>query len=109
MTKLKRGRISLANAFETWGKKYGLLLALFAGIAIWLLPTPAGMTLTQHKLLSIFGGAVVAWITIGINFAVSTFGIIVLLYFWVGNPEGKVSKAGELIRNADFAVGGFAQ
>ncbi|HWR38532.1 MAG TPA: DASS family sodium-coupled anion symporter [Patescibacteria group bacterium] len=98
----------MANAFETWGKKYGLLLAILTGVAVWLLPTPAGMTLTQHKLLSIFSGAVVAWITIGINFAVSTFAIIVLLYFWVGNPEGKMNKVGELIRNADFAVGGFA-
>ncbi|SDF83267.1 SLC13 family permease [Sporolituus thermophilus] len=98
----------MANRFEEWGKKYGLIAAILTGLAIWAIPTPATMTVTQHKLLAIFGGAVVAWITIGINFAVSTFAIITLLYFWVGNPDGKLDKAGQLIRNADFAVGGFA-
>ena len=105
----KRGeRVDLANGFESWGKKYGFLAAVIVGILIWILPTPAGMTLTQHKLLSIFGGAVVAWITIGINFAVSTFAVVILLYFWVGNPDGKLNAAGNLIRSADFAVSGFA-
>jgi len=98
----------MANAFETWGKKYGFIIAVLVGIAIWAIPTPAAMTITQHKLLAIFGGAVVAWITIAVNFAVSTFAIVSLLYFWVGNPDGKVDKAGELIRNAGFALGGFA-
>lgn len=98
----------MANVFETWGRKYGFILAVLVGIAIWAMPTPVEMTITQHKLLAIFGGAVVAWITLGVNFAVSTFAVVSLLYFWVGNPAGKVDKAGELIRNAEFAVGGFA-
>ncbi len=98
----------MANAFETWGKRYGFILAVLVGLAIWAFPTPATMTITQHKLLALFGGAVVAWITIGVNFAVSTFAVVTLLYFWVGNPDGKVDKAGDLIRNAGFAVGGFA-
>lgn len=98
----------MGKAKESWGKKYGFLMAIMMGILIWAVPTPAGMTVTQHKLLSIFGGAIIAWITIGINFAVSTFAIVGLLYFWVGNPTGKVNKAGELIRQADFAVSGFA-
>lgn len=98
----------MANNFETLGKKYGLIAAIITGILIWLIPTPVGMTITQHKLLAIFGGSVVVWITIGINFAVSTFAVIVLLYFWVGNPTGQLNKAGMLIRNADFAVSGFA-
>jgi anion transporter len=96
------------SAIEEWGRRYGLIAAIFVGLAIWAMPTPVTMTLTQHKLLAIFGGAVVAWITIGINFAVSTFFVVTLLYFWVGNPEGKVDKVGQLIRSADFAVGGFA-
>lgn len=98
----------MANSFETWGKKYGLILSVLVGLVIWLMPTPATMTIAQHKLLSLFGAAVVAWITIGVNFAVSTFFIVTMLYFWVGNPEGKLDKAGNLIRNAEFAVSGFA-
>jgi anion transporter len=98
----------MANSMEDWGKKYGLILSILVGILIWMIPTPATMTVAQHKLLSLFGAAVVAWISIGVNFAVSTFFIVVMLYFWVGNPTGQLNKAGELIRNADFAVSGFA-
>ena len=94
--------------FEQWGKKYGLILSIAVFFLIWLLPTPTGMTLVQHKLLSIFGAAIVIWITIGVNFAVSTFAIVALLYFWIGNPTGALAKDGSLIRNAAFAVSGFA-
>ena len=94
--------------FEQWGKKYGLILSVVVFFLIWALPTPAGMNLVQHKLLAIFGGAIVLWITIGVNFAVSTFAIVILLYFWVGNPTGQLAKDGSLIRNAAFAISGFA-
>lgn len=93
--------------FEQWGKKYGLIAAVLVFFSIWALPTPTGMTLVQHKLLAMFGGAIVVWITIGVNFAVSTLAIIVLLYFWVGNPTGAVAKNGSLIHNAAFALSGF--
>ncbi|MEN6414677.1 MAG: DASS family sodium-coupled anion symporter [Veillonellales bacterium] len=97
----------MANSFDDWGKKYGLILGLIVGLAIWLLPTPEGMNITQHKLLATFGGLVVLWITIGVNFAVSTFIGIVSLYFWVGNAAGTV-KNGVLVHDANFAVSGFA-
>jgi anion transporter len=95
-------------SFEAFGKKYGLILSVLVFFLVWALPTPSGMTVVQHKLLAIFGGAIIAWITIGINFAVSTFAVVVLLYFWVGNATGAVAKDGTLIRNAAFAVSGFA-
>jgi len=97
----------MANSFQTCGKKYGFFLGLIVGIWIWLLPTPEGMNITQHKLLSIFGGSVVLWISIGVNFAVSTFLSIVGLYFWVGNPTGAL-KAGVLVHDATFALSGFS-
>ena len=40
--------------------------------------------------------------------AVSTFAIIVLLYFWVGNPTGALGKDGNLVRSAAFSISGFA-
>jgi len=98
----------MANAFETWGKKYGLILAVLVGIGIWLYPVPAAMSVTQHKLLSIFGGAIVLWITIGVNFAVSTIITTCLLYFWVGNATGALSKTGGLARSTDFAMSAFS-
>lgn len=94
------------SAFESWGKKYGLVIALALGILIWLLPTPAGMTLTQHKLLTIFAVAVVLWITIAVNFAVSAFFVVSALYFWVGNPTGAM-KGGWLVRDANFVLSGY--
>jgi solute carrier family 13 (sodium-dependent dicarboxylate transporter), member 2/3/5 len=97
----------LAKGFEALGKQYGLGLALIIGLIIWFLPVPAAMSVVQHKLLSIFGGAVVLWISIGVNFAVSTFFIVSLLYFWVGNAAGKMAK-GVLVHDANFAVSGFA-
>ena len=96
----------MAHTFESWGRKYGLLLALALGLLVWLLPTPAGMTVTQHKLLSLFAAAVALWVTIGVNFAVSSFFVVSGLYFWVGNPAGTY-KAGHLLRDANFAVSGY--
>lgn len=92
--------------FDEWGRKYGLVLAILVGILVWFLPMPAEMTVTQHKVLSLFAGAVVAWITIGINFAVSTLALITLLYFWVGNTAGTM-KNGVLVHDGSFAISGF--
>ncbi len=102
----KLGGIRQKFSFESWGKKYGLVLAFILGLLIWLLPTPAGMTLTQHKLLTLFVVAVLFWITLALNFAVSAFFVVSVLYFWVGNPTGLV-KAGRLVRDANFAVSGY--
>lgn len=97
----------MANAFETWGKKYGLILGIMVGAAIWFYPVPPEMTVTQHKLLSIFGGAVVLWVTMGVNFAVSSLITTVLLYFWVGNLTGQV-KNGILVRETSLALSQFS-
>lgn len=92
---------------DSAAKKYGLLIGIIVGILIWILPTPDGMNLTQHKLLSLFGGLVVLWVTIGVNFAVSSFIGVTALYFWVGNASGAV-KNGALVHDPNFAVNGFA-
>lgn len=97
-----------ANKFEELGKNYGLLCGILVGVLVWLLPTPESMTIVQHKLLSIFAGAVVLWITIGVSFATSTLMIIVLLYFWVGNLDGKVNpETGRLVHQVGFTLSGF--
>ncbi|MPL69378.1 putative malate transporter YflS [bioreactor metagenome] len=92
---------------ESIAKKYGLIISIIVGALIWALPTPDGMNITQHKLLSLFGGLVVLWVTIGVNFAVSSFIGISGLYFWVGNATGAM-KNGSLVHDASFAVNGFA-
>lgn len=96
----------MVNKLDVLGKKYGLIAGILVGLAIWFTPMPAGMTVVQHKLLTIFGGAIIVWITIGVNFAVSTLITTSLLYFWVGNLTGQV-KDGVLIRNPEFAMSAF--
>ena len=93
------------GGFEAWGKKWGLLISLAVGMAVWLIPM-SGVTITQHKMLSIFAGAVALWVTVGVNFAVSSLLITTVLYFWVGNASGAM-KNGALLRNTDFAISGF--
>ncbi len=89
-----------------WNRRYGLLISVLLGAAIWFSPI-AGVTPTQHKLLSVFGGAIALWVTLGVNFAVSIFFLTCFLYFWVGNATGQM-KDGVLVRSTDFALSGFS-
>lgn len=104
-TASQQTKTSGKGGFEGWGRKWGLLLSLAVGLAIWMIPL-SGINITQHKVLSIFGGAVALWVTVGVNFAVSSLLITTFLYFWVGNASGAV-KNGALLRNTDFALSGF--
>jgi anion transporter len=70
------------------------------------MPIGAGISVTQHKVLSIFAAAVTLWVTIGVNFAVTSLLITTMLYFWVGNATGAM-KNGALVRNPEFAISGF--
>ena len=97
----------MANTFEELGKKYGTVVALAVAILVWCLPTPAGMTITQHKLLSIFSGAIVLWITLSVSVATSCIMVVSLLYLWVGNPTG-AEKDGMLVRQTGFALSGYS-
>jgi anion transporter len=94
------------DGFEAWGRRWGLLLSLVVGLAIWMIPM-SGINVTQHKVLSIFGAAIALWVTVGVNFAVSSLLITTFLYFWVGNATGAL-KNGALVRNPDFAISGFS-
>lgn len=95
------------SKYDIYSKKYGTAIAFGLALLIWLIPTPEGMTITQHKLLSIFAGAIVLWITITISFATSIFVITPILYFWVGNVSGTM-RDGELVRSAGFALSGYS-
>lgn len=100
--------MSNPSKFESFGKRYGLLLSVGIGLLVWFLPMPDGMTIIQHKLLTIFFSAVTLWITQGIGFGPSAFIVCSLLYFWVGNLAGKVDESGGLIHDAGFAIAGFS-
>lgn len=50
--------MSNPSKFESFGKRYGLLLSVGIGLLVWFLPMPDEMTIIQHKLLTIFFSAV---------------------------------------------------
>jgi anion transporter len=89
-----------------FGKKWGTIIALAVALLVWILPTPEGMNITQHKVLAIFSGAIVLWITLSVSVATSIIIIVPLLYLWVGNPTGAM-KDGVLVRQAGFALSGY--
>ncbi len=96
----------MANKFEEYGKKYGNYIALAVALIVWMLPTPESMNITQHKLLTIFAGSVVLWITLSVSVATSAIIIVPMLYLWVGNATGAM-KNGALVHNASFALSGY--
>lgn len=95
------------TTFESYAKKYGTYIAFAVALLIWLFPTPEGMSITQHKLLSIFSGAIILWITTSVSFATSVFILVPILYFWVGNIQGTM-RDGSLVRSPAFALSGFS-
>lgn len=63
---------------------WGLLAATAVLIAILLLPTPAGLPIAGHRMLAIFGFAVIVWITEALDYAISAVVIAALMAFLLG-------------------------
>ena len=99
--------MSTADGF---GKKYGLLLALLAMAAVYLLPTPADLPTEGHRLIGILVFAVIVWMTEGVSYPVSAFVIVTFMSFALGlapNP----AKPGAIIGTANalkMALSGFS-
>lgn len=69
---------------ESLAKRWGLLLAVLAMAAVYLLPTPPGLPVEGHRLLGILVFAVLIWMTEGVSYPVSAFAIMTLMAFSVG-------------------------
>lgn len=65
-------------------QKYGLLFATLAMAAIFLLPTPEGLTTGGHRMLGILVFAVLVWITECVSYPVSAAIIATLMLFCLG-------------------------
>src|SRR5690348_3596703 len=63
---------------------WGLLLALAVLIAILAMPTPVGLPVAGHRMLAVFGFAVVVWITEAVDYAISATIIAALMAFLLG-------------------------
>jgi anion transporter len=88
MTMLDQTSTSLSvpsSKRQNWIKaNWGLIFAAGALLAILLVPTPAGLSLAGHRMLAVFGFAVVVWVTDALDYAVSAVVIAALMALLLG-------------------------
>ena len=63
---------------------WGLLLAAAVLLLGLFLPTPVGLSVAGHRMLAVFGFAVIVWITEAVDYAVSAIIIAALMAFLFG-------------------------
>jgi len=89
---------------------WGLILAATVLLAILLSPTPAGLSVAGHRMLAVFGFAVIAWVTEALDYAVSAVVISALMALLLGispnvaNPSVLIGSSQGLAT----AVSGFS-
>jgi anion transporter len=89
---------------------WGLILGATVLLAILLLPTPAGLSIAGHRMLAIFGFAVIIWITDALDYAVSAVVIAALMAFLLGispniaNPSVLIGT----VQGLSIAASGFS-
>ena len=86
---------------ESFGKKYGLILAFIAMAIVYLFPTPVDLPTQGHRLIRILVFAVIIWMTEGVSYPVSAFVIVTFMAFALGmapDPDG-------VVRVLDYSLG----
>ena len=78
---MSQGSTTTSIAQKTHGveavlKGIGVPFALFVAAAIWLMPTPEGLTLPGQKALALFGGIFVLYLTEALPLAVSSLLVV---------------------------------
>lgn len=92
---------------ESFGKKYGLILALIAMAIVYLFPTPVDLPTQGHRLIGILVFAVIIWMTEGVSYPVSAFVIVTFMAFALGmapDPAKHGSPDG-VVRVLDYSLG----
>ena len=88
---------------------WGLWLATAVLVAILLLPTPTGLPLAGHRMLAVFGFAVIVWVTEALDYAISAVVIAALMAFLLGispniaNPNTLIGS----VQGLTTAMSGF--
>ena len=85
------GRKHEARSIEVMLKAVGVPLAIGVAAAIWLMPTPSGLSIPGQKALALFGGIFVLYLTEALPLAISS-----LLVVPVAALGGVVSLKGAL-------------
>jgi solute carrier family 13 (sodium-dependent dicarboxylate transporter), member 2/3/5 len=65
-------------SFEEWRKRLGLPIAVAAGIAVFLIQTPAELSVEGHKSLALFAAVFVLYLTESIPLAITSLAIVPL-------------------------------
>lgn len=95
---------------ESFMKRYGLIISLIALVVLVMLPTPAGLPVAGHRMLSILVFSVIVWMTDSVSYPVSAAIIMALMAFLLGTSPD-VSKPAQLIGTSaalTTALGGFS-
>ena len=88
---------------------WGLVAAVSVMIIIMLFPTPEGLPLAGHRMLAIFGFAVIVWVTEALDYAISAVVIAALMAFFLGispnvaNPKVLIGS----VQGLTTAMSGF--
>src|SRR5579862_1804254 len=91
-----------AKGAGTIGAGWGLGLAIAVLVAILLMPTPAGLPIAGHRMLAIFGFAVVVWVSEALEYAISAAVVAALMALLLGtapsltNPKVLIGTASAL-------------
>ena len=94
---------------ESFGKKYGLILALIAMAIVYLFPTPVDLPTQGHRLIGILVFAVIIWMTEGVSYPVSAFVIVTFMAFALGKIRRtawhKQGSPDGVVRVLDYSLG----
>lgn len=91
-------------------KRYGLIIALAALLALIMLPTPAGLPVAGHRMIAILVFSVIVWMSDSVSYPVSAAIIMTLMAYLLGTAPD-VARPEQLIgtRSAlSLALGGFS-
>ena len=88
---------------------WGLVLATGVLIAILVLPTPAGLSVAGHRMLAVFGFAVIVWVTETLDYAVSAVVIASLMAILLGISPNVTNPAVPIgsVQGLTTAMSGF--
>jgi anion transporter len=101
---------TFASARLPHSRKYwGLALALAVLAVVLSLPTPEGLPVAGHRILAVFGFAIVVWVTEALDYAVSAVVVAALMAFVLGvSPDpAKPQALLGTVQGLTLAMSGF--
>lgn len=101
---------AVAQPEQSFGQKYGLIIAAIALIGLLVMPTPAGLPVAGQRMLSILVFSVIIWMTEAVAYPVSAAIIMSMMAFFLGTAPD-VAAPTKLLgtsKGLSMALSGFA-